>query len=161
MDACSCRRRGGKDGRGRSAMKTVRLAAVIMTALSTSVFGAAAATPPINLICDVESAYPSEGFGKPTSKSNGRLRVIIDVDRHTGVYYGRFAIGPDNPGQLEVTDDVYKVTWRGKRSVVGGTVVYEEFVVNRHTREFQQLLTISDGREFGFVDGTCSLATPL
>jgi hypothetical protein len=140
-----------------SAMRSVRLFATGLTVLPTSVVGAAAASPPINLVCDVESTYPSRGFGEPSTKSKGRLRVIIDVDRHTGVYYGPFAIGPDRPGQLEVTDNAYKVTWTGNFTVAGATVVHEEFFVNRYTREFQQSLTLSDGRQFGFVDGTCSL----
>jgi hypothetical protein len=115
-----------------------------------------AAAAPINLVCDVEMGFPMNGFGQPTSKSQSRIRVVLDVDKKTGAYSGHFGIRSDRPGQLEVTDDMYVVTWSGSLAVQGSVIVEERLALDRFTGKLLQALKLSDGRIFGLVDGTCA-----
>ena len=133
-------------------MAATLAASLLLTSGITSDVAAA----PINLVCDVEMAFPTDGFGQPTFRSRSRIRVVLDVDNQTGAYPGHFGIRGDKPGLLEVTDDLYVVTWSGSLQIQGSIVVHERLALDRFTGALQQALRLSDGRIFGLAEGTCT-----
>jgi hypothetical protein len=131
----------------------VGLATVLVFA---SGFTSEAAATPINLVCEVETAFPMNGFGHPTAKSRSRIRVVLDADKKTGAYDGHFGIRSDRPGQLEMTDDFYVVIWSGTLEILNSVIVEERLILNRFTGRLFESLKLGDGRIFGLVEGTCT-----
>lgn len=140
---------------GASLTRLGGLALAAMPMFASGITSEASAAP-VNLVCDVEMGFPINGFGQPTSKSRSRIRVVLDIDKKTGAYSGHFGIRSDRPGQLEVTDDLYVVTWSGSLDIQGSVVLEERLALDRFTGKLLQALMLGDGRTFGLVEGTCT-----
>lgn len=110
---------------------------------------------PVNLLCDVEVRFPIQGFGQPTSNSRSRIHVLIDQERRQGTYNGLFAISADRPGSLRVSGENYFVTWKGSYWLQGQEIVEETLAIYRMTGRFSQTVTLSSGRQFNLMEGTC------
>lgn len=111
----------------------------------------------MDLICELQ--LDLDGQLALGIKENEPARVTmaqIDFDQKSGWYQGKIAISESRAGTVTLMGTRVKVYRPALFQRFGTTVSGEEFVVDRKTGQFEQSLSLSDGRTVKLIKGTCA-----
>lgn len=157
-------------------MKQLFVGSAIGAAVTASIFGLVMATSggereqkasapsdkirsqgQLDMICELRLDLDGQlALGITANEPNRMALAQVDFEKASGWYQGRIAISESRAGNLSVTGNKLKVSRPAMFERFGVKVTREEFVIDRSTGEFQQSLSLQDGRNITLIRGTCA-----
>ncbi len=159
-------------------MKQLIIGSVVGAAVTAGIFGLIWATsgpdtvsPPaatasaekprgqgvLDMICELRLDLDGQlALGITANEPNRMALAQVDFDKASGWYQGRIAISESRAGNLSVVGNKLKVSRPAMFERFGVKITREEFVIDRSTGDFQQSLTLQDGRTVTLIRGTCA-----
>jgi len=159
-------------------MKQLLIGSAIGAAITAGVFGLVMATSgqsrpstpapaastdkprsqgPLDMICELKLDLDGQlALGITANEPNRVAMAQVDFDKGSGWYQGRIAISESRAGNLTVQGNKLKVSRPAMFERFGVKITREEFVIDRTTGDFQQSLTLQDGRTITLIRGTCA-----
>jgi hypothetical protein len=129
--------------------------------LLLSVFPVASAQSQVmTLVCNgVLRLHPPSGtFGPSVSATRENIVVRIDLANLRGSFDQGYLLSI-HPGTVTVMQGSYDIQVNGSIRYPGGTIVFEQLIIDRFVGDVRQLFRLSDGRTFSyFSEGRCSQA---
>jgi len=109
------------------------------------------------MICELKLDLDGQlALGITANEPNRVAMAQVDFDKASGWYQGRIAISESRAGNLTVQGNKLKVSRPAMFERFGVKITREEFVIDRATGDFQQSLTLQDGRQITLIRGTCA-----
>ena len=111
----------------------------------------------IDLICELRLDLDGQlALGITANEPNRMAMAQVDFEKSSGWYQGKIAISESRAGNLMVAGQKLKVSRPAMFERFGVKITREEFEVDRQTGDFQQSLTLQDGRVITLIRGTCA-----
>lgn len=111
----------------------------------------------MDLICELQLDLDGQlALGINANEPPRIAMAQIDFDRSSGWYAGRLAISEGRAGNLTVKGNRLIVSRPAMINRFGTVINREDFVIDRTTGEFSQVLGIQDGRNIKLIRGTCA-----
>jgi hypothetical protein len=117
----------------------------------------ASTTGALDMICELRLDLDGQlALGITANEPSRMAMAQVDFDKASGWYQGRIAISESRAGNLTVVGSKLKVSRPAMFERFGVKITREEFVIDRATGDFQQSLTLQDGRNVVLIRGTCA-----
>jgi hypothetical protein len=111
----------------------------------------------LDMICELKLDLDGQlALGITANEPNRMAMAQVDFDKASGWYQGRIAISESRAGNLSIVGNKLKVSRPAMFERFGVKITREEFVIDRTTGDFQQALTLQDGRNISLIKGTCA-----
>ena len=111
----------------------------------------------LDMICELRLDLDGQLTLGITANEPTRMAMAqVDFDQASGWYQGRIAISESRAGNLVSSGSKLKVSRPAMFERFGVKITREEFVIDRATGDFQQTLTLQDGRNVTLIRGTCA-----
>lgn len=111
----------------------------------------------LDMICELKLDLDGQlALGITANEPNRMAMAQVDFDKASGWYQGRIAISESRAGNLVVAGNKFKVSRPAMFERFGVKITREEFVIDRTTGEFTQILNLQDGRNVTLIRGTCA-----
>lgn len=111
----------------------------------------------LDMICELRLDLDGQlALGITANEPSRMAMAQVDFDKASGWYQGRIAISESRAGNLTVVGTKLKVSRPAMFERFGVKITREDFVIDRITGDFQQSLTLQDGRNVILIRGTCA-----
>lgn len=111
----------------------------------------------LDMICELKLDLDGQlALGITANEPSRMAMAQVDFDKASGWYQGRIAISESRAGNLVSSTGKLKVSRPAMFERFGVKITREEFVIDRATGDFQQSLTLQDGRQITLIRGTCA-----
>jgi len=113
----------------------------------------------ITFLCEANYSVPTNGLEGPNKVYKEMMAAGLDYKNKAGWYQGNFSISESRKGALVVQGNKALVSRPAMFERFGVMVTSEQFTIDRTTGEFNQSLTIKDGRKIELIHGYCGKLT--
>jgi len=113
----------------------------------------------ITFLCEANYSVPTNGLEGPNKVYKEMIAAGLDYKNKAGWYQGNYSISESRKGALVLQGNKAFVSRPAMFERFGVMVTSEQFTLDRTTGEFNQSLTIKDGRKIEIVHGYCGKLT--
>lgn len=113
----------------------------------------------ITFLCEANYSVPTNGLEGPNKVYKEMMAAGLDYKNKAGWYQGIFSISESRKGALVLQGNKALVSRPAMFERFGVMVTGEQFTLDRTTGEFNQSLTIKDGRKIEIIHGYCGKLT--
>lgn len=111
----------------------------------------------VDMICELHLDLDGQtALGIQGNEPSRITLAQIDLDQKSGWYQGRIAISESRGGTLSLQGNRFIITRPAMFQRFGATITQEAFWIDRTTGEFEQSLSLQDGRTVKLIRGTCA-----
>lgn len=111
----------------------------------------------LDMICELRLDLEGQmTLGINSSESSRVAMAQVDFDKSSGWYQGTLAMHEGRAGNLSVEGQKLRVSRPAMFQRFGTTITGEQFVIDRSTGDFEQSITLKDGRKVTLIRGACA-----
>jgi hypothetical protein len=113
----------------------------------------------ITFLCEANYSIPTNGLEGPNKVYKEMIAAGLDYKNKAGWYQGNYSISESRKGALVLQGNKAFVSRPAMFERFGVMITSEQFTLDRTTGEFNQSLTIKDGKKIEIIHGYCGKLT--